>query len=152
MCRKFLYGAAILALFYFPSYAHAYDYFLEWRSFTVRDDLAPGKSKKINTAAVTQEVLEEYLAGTRKYGGIVGTKEDKKTKQWDEFQYGGLLLRLSRYHDWKSPQDISRPGGGSSLWETIKSFSSQLDGAPNRDTLESMGRIFTPEFDLSIEF
>jgi hypothetical protein len=149
MCRKFLYAAAILALFAFPSYVHASGYFLEWRPFSVRSDLVLEKSGKITAVTVAQAVLEQYSAMIADYGNIVRTKEEKKEKKWDEFQYGNLRLRLSRYHDWKSSQDIVHPGGESGLWGTIKT---QLEGAPNRDTLEAMGRIFAPEFDVGIEF
>ena len=153
MCRKFLYGVVMLALSYFPSYAHASGSFLEWRPFTVRDDLVLRKSEKINRAVVTQEILDEYLAGIRNYGGLARKEGDKKEeKKWDEYQYGSFLLRFSRFHDWTSSQEIVRPKEGAGLWETMKSFSSQWEGTPNRDTLESMGRIFTPEFELGIEF
>ena len=152
MCRAFLYGAAILALFCFVPNGHASGHFLESRPFTVRDDLVLEKSKKISVVTVSQEVLERYLAGMRDYGSIVRAEGDKKEKKWDEFQYGSFRLRLSRYKDLKPALDAVRPGSGSGLWETIKSFSSQSGGAPDHDTLEAMGRIFTPEFDLGIEF
>lgn len=147
MYRKTFYGAAIFAFFCFATGAHA---FLDWRPFTVRGELVLEKRKA--SVSITQEVLEKYLAGFGDHGRIAPSGEDKTEKKWNEFQYRSFRFQLSRYNDWKWSKDNARTKDEQGILDMIRTFSSQFEGSPNRDALETMGRIFTPEFDFGIEF
>ena len=151
MRLKFLY-AVMPALLAFASSCPASGYFLEGRTFHVRADLVLVKSGEQTTARAIRSAIEKYLTDMDNYSGAVKAEDEKREEKRNELQYGSFRLRVSRYRDWPLRNDTARPADERNPWEVMKNFTSSFGSSPDRDTLETMGRIFTPQIDLGIEF
>lgn len=151
MRLKFLY-AVMPVLLAFASSCLASGYFLEGRTFQVRADLVLVKSGEQTTAQAIRADIEKYLIEMDNYSGAVKSEDEKREGKRNELQYGSLRLRVSRYRDWPLRNNIARPADERNPWEVVKDFTSSFGSSPNRDTLETMGRVFTPQIDLGIEF
>jgi hypothetical protein len=148
---KILY-AVIPALLAFASSCPASGYLLSELPFHVRSDLVLVKSGEKTTARAIRSDIEKYLMEMDNYSGAVKSEDEKREEKRNELHYGSLRLRVSRYRDWLLRNDAARPADERNPWEVMKDFTSRLGSSPNRDTLETMGRIFTPQIDLGIEF
>jgi hypothetical protein len=121
--------------------------------FQVKSDLAPAKLKEKAAFAVPLFDAEKYLADREEYNGIIKAMDEKKETKWNELQLSGFRLSIFRYHVSVLQKDVPMSGEQGSFQEIIKSFHLRFsDLSQSRDTLETMGRIFSPQLDLELEF
>ncbi len=142
-----------MALFFVASIqAHGYDG-LEF-PFTVRKDLAPKKTMERAELPITSFDLEKYLAATLDYGdSVLKAEPARKERSWNEIRYGTVHLSVSRYNDEGLPKVAAQSAGDGTFWQGVKSLSTQLSAEGlTRNSLETMGKIFTPQVSLGIEF
>lgn len=122
-------------------------FFLNWRPFIVREDLAP--VKKMRLPAYT---FEHFATDSKDRSNALKVVAEGRERKWSEFQFGSFRLRISRYQDLRLKSDYGRSSNADGIWETMKSLPAQMGDSPYRETLETMGKIFTPQLDLGIEF
>jgi hypothetical protein len=124
--------------------------FLSWQPFVVRDDLAPVKMV-YKTMRLSASVLEKFTTDNNDPLRAIKEAEGRERK-WSEFQFGSFRLRISRYNDLRLRSDAVQSNKADGIWATLKSLPAQLGGPSSRETLETMGKMFTPQLDLGIEF
>jgi hypothetical protein len=144
--------AVLLSLLAFSSAWPASSFFLPERPFRVRNDLALVKSGEPTTAQAIRLDIEKYLTEMDNYSGAVKPEDEKRQEKRNELQYRSLRLSVSRWRDWPARKDAARLADERNPWDVMKNFTSGFGSATDRDTLETMGRIFTPQIDLGIEF
>jgi hypothetical protein len=125
--------------------------FLDWRPFMVRDDLAPVQIAR-KTMRPSTDVLEKFTTDYNGYIGSTKGEDESRERTWSEFQFGSIRLRISRYTDPRLRSDPGQSNQVEGIWATLKSLPTQLGSSSSRETLETMGKIFTPHLDLGIEF
>jgi hypothetical protein len=125
----------------------AASFFMNWRPFIVREDLAP--VKKMRLPAYT---FEHYATDNKDRSNALIVAAEGRERRWSEFQFGSFRLRVSRYQDLRLKSDSSRSNNAEGIWETMKSLPAQMGDSLYRDNLETMGKIFAPQLDLGIEF
>jgi predicted DNA-binding protein len=151
MRLKFLY-AVLPSLLVFSSACPAAGFFLPERPFQVRADLVLATSGEQPMARAIRSDIERYLTEMDDYSGAVKPEDEKRQGKRNELQYRSLRLSISRWRDWPVRKDAARLADEKNPWEMMKNFTSGFGSAPDRDTLETMGKIFTPQIDLGIEF
>jgi hypothetical protein len=152
MCRKFLGFSIALALLTFATSADSFYYFLEMRPFHVRPDLAPARLREKGAVFTSSFNVGEYLADREDYNSIIRAIDEKEEKKWNELQWGSLRLRFSRYRDIQLQRDAARAEEKDGLRGRISEFPLRFLDLTNRENLEAMGIIFSPRFDLGLEF
>lgn len=151
MCHKYRFMIAIITLLVLGSPYPASGSFMDWRPFIVREDLAPVKMVQ-KTMWLPASAFKKYPTDNKDRSNAIKVEDEGRERKWSEFQFGSFRLRISRYHDLRLQSDPVRPNNADSIWETMKSLPAQLGGSPYHDTLETMGKIFTPQLDLGVEF
>jgi hypothetical protein len=138
---------AMITLLVLATPYRAAGFFMNWRPFIVREDLAP--VKKMRVPAYT---FKHYVTDSNDRSNTLKAAAEGREIKWSEFQFGSFRLRISRYQDLRLKSDSSRSNNADGIWETVKSLPAQLGNSPYRDNLETMGKIFAPQFDFGIEF
>jgi len=147
MCYKYRFIMAFITLLVWAIPYPAAGFFLNWRPFIVREDLAP--VKKMRLPAYT---FEHYATDNKDRSNAIKVAAEERERRWSEFQFGSFRLRVSRYQDLRLKSDSGRSNNTDGIWKTMKSLPAQLGDSPYRETLETMGKIFAPQLDLGIEF
>jgi hypothetical protein len=147
MCYKYRFIMAFIMLLVWAIPYPAAGFFLNWRPFIVREDLAP--VKKMRAPAYT---FEHYATDNKDRSNAIKVAAEERERRWSEFQFGSFRLRVSRYQDLRLKSDSGRSNNTDGIWKTMKSLPAQLGDSPYRETLETMGKIFAPQLDLGIEF
>jgi hypothetical protein len=126
--------------------------FLDWRPFIVREDLAPVQKIVRKTMRPSADVLEKFITDGNGPIDAIKRESERRERTWSEFQFGTVRLRISRYTDPRLRSDPGQSNQVDGIWATLKSLPTQLGSSSSRETLETMGKIFTPHLDLGIEF
>ena len=150
MCTKSRMVIVVLLLVFITPYS-AFGSFMSWRPFIVRADLAPVKSVR-TTIRPPALVFEKFTSDNQDPLHAVHGEGKGKERKWGEVQFGSFRLRISRFQDLQLKRDMARSSNTVSIWETIKLLPARLGDSSSRENLETMGRIFTPQLDLGIEF
>jgi hypothetical protein len=151
MCNKYRFMIAIITLIVLWIPYTAIGAFWDWQPFIVREDLVA--SKKIhNIIAPPIYAFEEYTLDNKDQSDTEKVEDSRREIRWGEFQFGSFRLRITRNHDLQLKSDTVRSNNTDGIWETMKSLPTNLGSSPYRKTMETMGKIFTPQLDLGIEF
>jgi hypothetical protein len=125
----------------------------DWQPFIVRPDLAPLKSVRQAMRLNAVGAFENVAIDGNKGNGAMRLRGEGREKKWSEFQFGIIRLRFARYQDHRSKSEAVRSNDNADgIWATMKTIPGQFGRTPYRETLETMGKIFTPHLDLGIEF
>lgn len=125
--------------------------FMNWQPFIVRDDLAPVKIVQ-KTIRPSASVLEKFTTDNQYSLHTIKGEDEGRERKWSEFQFRSFQFRISRYNDPRPRNDAIQSNNAGGIWATLKSLPAQLGGSSSRENLETMGKIFTPQLDLGIEF
>jgi hypothetical protein len=147
MRHQYRFMIAMITLLVLATPYRAAGFFMNWRPFIVREDLAP--VKKMRVPAYT---FEKFTVDNIDRSNALKAAAEESERKWSEFQFGSFRLRISRYQDLRLRSDSSRSNNADGNWETVKSLPALLGNLPYRDNLETMGKIFAPQLDLGIEF
>jgi len=122
----------------------------------VKSDPVPAKlmedTKDKPMVAVPLFDVEKYIEDDKEYNRII-KDDDKRETGWNGLQWSVFRLRVSRYKARGLQKDVPSYGEQESIQEIIKSFPSLfLDSDKSRDTLEKVGGVLAPQFNLELEF
>jgi hypothetical protein len=151
MSHKYRFIVAIITLLVLTIPSTASGSLLSWRPFVVRNDLAPVKMV-YKTMRPSASVFEKFTTDNNDPIRAIKGEDEGRERKWSEFQFGSFRLRISRYNDPRLRSDAVQSNKADGIWATMKSIPAQLASSPSRETLETMGKIFTPHLDLAIEF
>jgi len=146
-----LYFAAIVTVLILATPYPAASSFIDWRPFMVREDLALVIVAR-RTVWPPASAFDKYTSDNQDRSGALKGEDERREKKWGEFQFGSLRLRISRYSDPRLRSEAVEANKTVGIWDTMKSLPAQLGSLPPRETLETMGKLFTPELNLGIEF
>ncbi len=153
MSGRYLLAYILIVALMLPIAAYASDHTQEWQPFSVRKDLEPEKLSDFWLFHPSADDSEKVFQEPAKDSNMVSLRHDgTEESRWNEFRIGVFHFTISRYRDRQMPNEFARASDDTNFWELVKSFSYQLNNAPYRETVETMGKLLTPQFDIGIEF
>ncbi len=126
---------------------------LDIRYFHAETDLVIDRFQKEASIDFSSLNAEKYNWDMMDYKRDVKAVDEKNESRRSRLQWGRFRLMFSRSQDGRSggvtPRTMEK---GDDIQKMIKSLPSQFRDESYRENLETIGRIFAPQFDLGLEF
>ena len=131
--------------------SHSAGFIAEWEPFKTKQELG------LYTVDVGPDKMLFLKDKYTKMGNGTAIERDaadrKDDSEWNVFKFRRFSISFSRTMIDQIQQDVNKKSGdGSDKLQAIKALPSSFLTSPSRDTFESIGKIFEPQVNLSIEF